>query len=86
MYFAPNWPTLLALPNPIYDPGAQHTYEGQVAGSRGTNKGVVAVVRQPKTTRTPTWTLWRHLQPLQPSALQWELSRLKEALDSVRCV
>ena len=54
VYFAPNWPTLLALPNPIYDPGAQHTYEGLVAGSRGTNKGVAAVVRQPKTTRTPT--------------------------------
>ena len=54
VYFAPNWPTLLALPNPIYDPGAQHTCEGLVAGSRGTNKGVAAVVRQPKTTRTPT--------------------------------
>ena len=54
MYFARNWPILLALPNPIDNPGAQHTYEGLVAGSRGTKKGVAAVVRQPKTTRTPT--------------------------------
>ena len=54
MYFAPNWPALLALPNPIYDPGPQHTYQGLLARSRGTNKGVAALVREPKTTRTPT--------------------------------
>ena len=46
MQFAPVWSAMLSLPTPLYDPAAQHTYQGLVPVSR-TTRGLAAVTPTP---------------------------------------
>ena len=55
--FAVQWTAMLAPPRPVYDPTAQHQYEGSVGGTRNTATAF-AKAAPPPPPRAPS-TSWR---------------------------